>query len=53
MCYRLVQFLMVAYNGKHYTLDVSLIDLLLIAFSSGCVILIEWFLWVCMYVCMG
>ena len=30
MCYRLVRFLAVAYNGKHCILDLSLIDLLLI-----------------------
>ena len=30
LCYRLIPFLTVAYNGKHCTMDLSLIDLVLI-----------------------
>ena len=41
LCYLLVRFLMVAYNGKQYILDLSLINLLLSFFSSGCVIFIQ------------
>ena len=44
--YRMVRFLTVTYSGKHCILDLSLIDLLLIFFPSGCVILIQRFLWV-------
>ena len=33
LCYQLVRFFTVAYNGKYFTLDLSLIDLLLIFFQ--------------------
>ena len=37
---------MVAYNGKLFIFKLSLIDLLLIFFPFGYVILIQWFFWV-------